>query len=863
MAFSHHKIGHVLLLIISITGLVGCTSEQVPASFEDTISSDEEDEAVVITFAADEWNRQLYEPLMDEFHTLHPDITVQFVAISQESTSAQGEDTSYAQMLASMADASFISGYNPDDIVYFTNLTPLIDADSDFDPADFWPAGASACQDDNGNQFGILANINVRGVFYDRQAFDEAQLSYPAPGWTWEDFQAAVTALAEVDGNSARHGYAERIGAIISPQVEALIAENVGEFDADTMQTAVQWFLDGVKAGTIRMALDDTETQIDWTSLFQAQNPPAIWAGYLGDMLPGSDAETMTYKEYGFAPYPVSAGRGADQSSPVWAQCLVISSASQNRDAAWQWLEFLSRHWLVSDSGNLQYTAAAPGRVSVADQVGYWEKLPADSKSAVRYILEEAGYASTTQNQTETAVLQALRQAVDGTMDFSSALQDALSQISVTGEGAETPVAVATAIPTPDADATVIQYYYDGLAGGSEAVKALADEYQQSHPDVSIEVSRTYIDSGGETSQVLSENFDCMTLAQPGYLKGFLPLDSLIEAEKASFLADFYPGPLAGFRQDGVMYGIPASGQPSVAVYNADLLAKRGLTPPSADWTFDDLVNLMTLAASSNEDDLSYGTIFSPLGTFLFDGRGATWVDTQTDPPIPQFDSSEISATLAWMDELIQSGVLIPFTGDETNFYAVKSDLQSGKIAFWVTMMGHLGEAGWLESPSTPLDFSVGVLPIPVLQNQRDAYGSIIYGHFISGQTETPQACWDWLKYLSEQPTLYNGVPGRISVAESAEWSAFIGEENAAIYRQAFEQSTQSIETEIDPYLTAPFGVWEEQVVMAMINGEDYTVLLPEIQRKAESYLACMTAVSPEQRSAEYLNCVQQADPDW
>jgi hypothetical protein len=111
-------------------------------------------------------------------------------------------------------------------------------------------------------------------------------------------------------------------------------------------------------------------------------------------------------------------------------------------------------------------------------------------------------------------------------------------------------------------------------------------------------------------------------------------------------------------------------------------------------------------------------------------------------------------------------------------------------------------------------------------------------------------------------------VPARVSTAASPEWSAYVGEENAAAYRQALERSVQGTEEAADPFLTYPFGVWEQRIMLALIEGEDYTALLASTQRKAQAYLACMAAVdrtgmTRQQVAEETIRCVQQADPEW
>jgi ABC-type glycerol-3-phosphate transport system substrate-binding protein len=206
--------------------------------------------------------------------------------------------------LASSADTTVISGFGSGTSAYFRNLTPMMEADAGYSPTNFWPAASDACQDADGNALGIPATVMLRGVYYDAQAFDKAGLQHPAPGWTWDDFRKDITALAKKDGDAIRYGFAERFDTILSPLIEAAIVENNGEISSAALQPVVQWYLDLIAAKVVRPTPDYDQMQGSdgWDALFQSNNPPAMWAGILGDIVPGNFSTTVAYQKYGFAP---------------------------------------------------------------------------------------------------------------------------------------------------------------------------------------------------------------------------------------------------------------------------------------------------------------------------------------------------------------------------------------------------------------------------------------------------------------------------------------------------------------------------------------------------------------------------------
>ena len=128
---------------------------------------------------------------------------------------------------------------------YFRDLNPLIEMDPDFQPDDFWSGLLSACQDAEGRTVGIPLNVSLTGVFFDREAFDQAGLPYPAPGWTWNDFKQSVATLAQQNEAGIRYGFADNATlrrSILAPLVAAHLDQNQGKIVAQTLAQELQWY---------------------------------------------------------------------------------------------------------------------------------------------------------------------------------------------------------------------------------------------------------------------------------------------------------------------------------------------------------------------------------------------------------------------------------------------------------------------------------------------------------------------------------------------------------------------------------------------------------------------------------------------
>lgn len=892
--------GLLIVLVLAVSACSKSTPDQPDKSSSGATSVPDdagENQAgeVTVTFAASEYERGLYEPLMEEFNRQNPSITVQFAPLPEPGPGDEPVEMNYSRLLASTGDTSLMWGtwsIGNDGGIYFGDLGPLMDADPNFEPDDFWPGVLNACQDAEGRILGLPLSINFNGMFFDPAAFDAAGLPRPAPGWTWDDFQHAVATLARQQGASVRYGYVDQgyiYNSVIGPLVDQHLARHGGAIDAKALEQELQWYFelaDSKAVASMRMG-EESDFAFDWEqwqAMFQGEDRPVMWAGNLMESLPG---ENMVYasddpfsglaiKHDGFVPFPVSTDQAGANTTPVYAVCGAMSAGTTQPRAAWAWLSFLSRHWLVRDRTQAYEFMQMPSRQSVADEVGYWNNLPAGLEPTLRFSVEHAWFGSLYPQSFE-AVNQAIGEVLGGKTDFVAAVEKAQAQLASSPAPTPdtAPVVVATPQPPPPAGARVIEYYYEAYTPGAGPVKELSETFNQAHPDIFIKLSREFggPPEGQDYFEYMTEQFDCLTWYMPSFEyqqpTGLLSLNALIEAEDPAFLRDYSPEQLEKYRLEGQLLGLPAYSQPQVLAYNADLLARRGLQPPGEDWSFDDFIELATKVSSTSEADKSYGLVYNEWEYLLLDGRGIEWADLTTDPPVAKFDSPEMVSALAWLLDLADSGVIL--MQDQDNWSVVEEAFSSSQVAFWTTQAGNKESWYWYGPGGEENRPNIGVALMPALpETAQSNYWSSEYGHFISRQAEDPQACWEWIKFLSEQPNAFPGIPARRSVADSPEWEAFIGPEDAGIYRLA-----QARVKPVDPGQTYsrtgwPLYQWRSQAISAALKGGEPKEVLSEAQRKAEDYIACIRLVDVSELDDEALmgkvgTCARQADPegDW
>ena len=167
-----------LFLLIGLTGCGPASISNTPFENDDPVSEAEE---VVITFSYDEYAYSMFRPLIEAFHEENPTITVQYVPLSTEDYNSPKSVDDRLLMLAKSADTTLTVIRTASLGNYFLDLQPLMDADSAFDSSDFWPGSLSALEDAQGRVLGLPMSIFVQGIFYDKAAFDAANLACDDP----------------------------------------------------------------------------------------------------------------------------------------------------------------------------------------------------------------------------------------------------------------------------------------------------------------------------------------------------------------------------------------------------------------------------------------------------------------------------------------------------------------------------------------------------------------------------------------------------------------------------------------------------------------------------------------------------------
>lgn len=317
-----------LILLILVLFSSSCTKNQQTVSF--------------MVFG-DPAEREAYLTLVSAFEEKHPDIDIEVTHVPSP--------RDYRTRLAT----EFAAGTPPDVSLmnyrrygsfaasgFLEPIGPLLDKSEQIQPEDFYPITLEPFMW-HGELMCLPQNISSLVVYYNKDMFDSAGMSYPADDWTWDDFlQTAVSLTKDVDGDGRSDQYG--LGTDTSffrliPFIWQNDAPIVDDQDFPTRLTltrppsleALQWFVDlqtvhGVIPDRLAEASQDSESR--------------FIAGTIGMFL-NSRRGTPSYREidsfdWDVAPLP----QGKSAAGILHSDAYCLSAVTENQEAAWTFIEF-------------------------------------------------------------------------------------------------------------------------------------------------------------------------------------------------------------------------------------------------------------------------------------------------------------------------------------------------------------------------------------------------------------------------------------------------------------------------------------------------------------------------------------------
>ncbi len=303
------------------------------------------------------------------------------------------------------------------------SLSPFVQQDASFNHADFYPGTLEICSRE-GNLWAIPAGLTMLVLYYNQDLFDQYGVSYPEPGWTWDDFFEKALALR--DTTNGVFGYAPT-SEFLDPLpfiyqhggglTDDLQNPTRATFDDPLTIEAMEWYAALLHEYNVM----PTQNQMfDLGSSVQAGvylNRVAMWSDWLAYQGGAGGLESPWPGEWkmrwGMVPLP----RDARAATLVIVFGYVISSQTANPEASWQWIAFLSKQVRSP-------YAVTPARKSLAESEAY-EQV---AGRAVATIARESMESAILLSPTITQYLWPYGQAIEAIRSGNSTPQEALTR---------------------------------------------------------------------------------------------------------------------------------------------------------------------------------------------------------------------------------------------------------------------------------------------------------------------------------------------------------------------------------------------------------------------------------------------------
>lgn len=722
---------------------------------------------------------------------------------------------------------------------YFLDLAPLLQTDTAFDAAAYHPAMVESLQWDGGT-WGLPLTADIRTLTYNPQAFDAAGIAYPTPTWTINDLANAARAVTQRDSN----GNVSAVGFwdLNATSVILRAANGTGFYDP-TQQPAPPQMLNPELEQVVSL----------WAELMRNQ---------VVGLPPGGGGDPMQAPMTVFsAIFPNMPGVPANAAllpngvTILDATGLAVSGGTAQPELAYQLVVFLANHPDVSAN----MFGGVPARVDTSPTLP-----PETDLAAINAALAAALPASELRYADYLAV--ALDRVVDEGVDVRTALTDAQAAAQAALDAAlarrgAAPVTVTQPdVPPPlaDGDAELrfaVSTFITELPNSDQW-----DAVAESFAATTAGIGRVSIETVfSPTVDMLANEYDCFVsfgnLVPNANLSMLRNLDPFIDSDPLFSADDLIGDTLGQVQRDGMTWGYPLMLIPQDMRYNTALFDSLGIPQPDNRWDVTAFAAaLETLAANSDGAPFANLSSSSTHLMMLIAGYGGLPIDYRTTPPTINFTDPATVTAIGEVLTLAQNGLI-----DYQQPLATFGGGGGGGGMLPPIVLNATGPMGYTpaEPPYRPVNFPTGGQYTPITYGLGVAY--------ISAMSAQPEACYQWISRIAQNPALFYGIPARRSLVNDAALASSVGAETSAFFAE-YVALLDAPDVLVFPDQFNPGGTGSTFVIEYWLNRvfdrvvlEDATLEteLQAAQQLADGFAGCL-----ETSGGDVATCAVTLDPE-
>lgn len=314
----------------------------------------------------------------------------------------------------------------------------------------------------------------------------------------------------------------------------------------------------------------------------------------------------------------------------------------------------------------------------------------------------------------------------------------------------------------------------------------LVEEFMAANPEITVEITSPQ----GNNFQAYAQSYaqadvagvDLFTFSQFQSQGNFLDLTPLIEQDKEFDFSDFFPGTVDLFSAEDKIWAIPSGVDTYVMYYNKTLFDQNGLEYPSNGWTWDDMFTAAYAIRNGGSGD-QYGYAvpegYEDLNAMiLMTQHGGQLFNDLSNPSEVTFNHPLNVEAMQWYQDLYYDYNVAPTPDQASASFGfgdqmIYRGVLQGDVGIWP---GNFSDHGGYTWPVDWANLKWGIVALP--RDVNAATSGLGTGFAISARTESPDAAWKWVAFLSEQIP-QNLIPARRSLAESKEFQDRVGAEVA------------------------------------------------------------------------------------
>jgi multiple sugar transport system substrate-binding protein len=297
---------------------------------------------VTITFSSWVGDSPQMQGFVKDFEKLHPNIKIQLQAVS----SGNATNKLIVQVAGNTApDVAFVDSSA---VTEFGSRNALVNLDNYMagsptsQPSAFVPAFLQMNQY-QGSTYGLPYDGETTAMFYRKDMFDAAGISYPTPDWTWDEFQSDAQKLT--DTAQKTYGF-----AVFAPESEyywePFLWQAGGHLTSEDGNSVAFNSPQGIQSADFFVGLKNYSPP-DYYGQTSWDGRVAFATGKVGMYEAGSwfggemnSSFPQIKGKWDVAPLPSGP---AGCATTVAGDSLVMFSQSKNQDAAWLWMQYLTQ----------------------------------------------------------------------------------------------------------------------------------------------------------------------------------------------------------------------------------------------------------------------------------------------------------------------------------------------------------------------------------------------------------------------------------------------------------------------------------------------------------------------------------------